>query len=206
MRILDCAPVDHSWWKRISTGAKSGQPHYETLLDLHLHDFAQQLADDQGVDDGEARVTPLPKFSADLDGVNDEEFPISQDEGLAILSRFLIAERGELAKGAELFTLQWLVLCAIHCPQRERFSVLREFTNIGYLREKETGVEYHGSGLEWPLVVLPPCIEAIEGLLYVRKYVPDLYSVSRRSALVIQSVPFLRSIANFGARQLLPRV
>lgn len=206
MNIFDASPVDHGWWQRVSAGAKSGRPHHETVMDLHLHDFIQQVADDQGYDDGEPRTTPLPDVPGNLDDVSESELPISQDEALALLSRFLFAERGELAKGAEMYVLEWLILCGIYCPKRERYAVLREFVNIDYLREKKGGIEYSGSGLRWPIIILPACVEAIERLLYVRKYVPDLYSLSRRSAMVLQAVPFLRTLANFGARSMLPRI
>jgi hypothetical protein len=206
MQILDAVPIDHAWWKRVSAGAKSGLPHHKTMMDLHLNDFIQQVADEQGFDDGEARAARLPEIPGDLDGVSDDDVPISQDEALAIISRFLVAERGELAKGAELYVLEWLVLCGIHCPRRERYAALREFVNIGYLREKDGAIEYADSDLKWPLIVLPPCIDAVEKLLYVRRYVPDLYSISRRGALLVQTVPLLRSIVNTGARLLLPRM
>lgn len=204
MKILDAEAIDHGWWLRLSAGAKSGNPHRDTMVKLHLHDFAQALADEQGFDDGEPRVTQLPDMPGSLDEIDEDELPISQDEGLALLSRFLRAERGELARGAEMHVLHWLGLCGLYCPRRERYAVLREFTNVGYLREKNTGTEYADSGLRWPLIVLPPGIEAIEHLLYVRKYVPDLYALSRRAAFLLQGVPGLRTIVNAGARKLLP--
>lgn len=207
MRVLDASGIDHGWWQRLSSGAKSARPHHETMMDLHLHDFAQAIADEQGFDSGEPKTPPLPdELPGSLDEVDESELPISQDEGLAILSRFLVAERGELAKGAEIYVLHWLVLCGLYCPRRERYAVLREFVNIGYLKEKETGIEYADSGLRWPLVVLPDGIDAVERLVNIRKFVPDLYSLSRRAALVVREVPLLRSVVNAGAKLLLPRI
>lgn len=204
MRVLDAKPIDHGWWLRLSAGAKSGRPHYETFMDLHLEDLGQEMSDILDVPNDGETVTVLPDFPGDLDEVDAKAPPVSQDEGLALLARFLRAERGELAKGAEIHVLHWLLLCGLHCPKRERYAVLREFVNIGFMTEKQGGIEYADSGLKWPLVIMPPCVEAIETLLYVRKYVPHLYSVSRRGALVVQGIPGIRNAANALARLLSP--
>jgi hypothetical protein len=204
MKILDAPAIDHGWWRRVTEGAKSGEPHHKTMAHLHISDFAQALMDAQGVDTGEEAVIPLPDIPGDLDGVDENQLPISQDEALAILSRFLTAERGEFATGAEILPLHWLVLCGAYCPGRERYAVLREFVNIGYLRQKNTGTEYVPSSLVWPLIVMPERVRAIETLLYVRKYVPDLYAVNRRAGMIWQHIPFLRWVANAGVKLLTP--
>jgi hypothetical protein len=87
--------------------------------------------------------------------------PVTQNEALAILDKFLRAEAGQLRAGVQLYVLHWDVLSAQYATLRERFSVLRELATAGYLQQAEQGVIHEESGLRWPLAVTEKAVEQI---------------------------------------------
>ncbi|MDA2923270.1 hypothetical protein MYX65_01200 [Acidobacteria bacterium AH-259-L09] len=79
--------------------------------------------------------------------------PISEEEALAILDRFLVAERGSLKPNSLLHFFHWRILTTIYCPLREEFSVLRKLVEKGFLIQSSSTEEEEKSWLKWPLTI-----------------------------------------------------
>ena len=95
---------------------------------------------------------------------------ITDDEALAILDRFLIAEVGRLLPGTQIYPLQWDVLAAFYLPLRERYQALVNLMN-GEFIAKATGSElskYH-DGLIWPLTINDAAITRMRKLRFEEK-------------------------------------
>lgn len=95
----------------------------------------------------------------------DDALPaITRDEALAVLERFLQVSSGGINGGVKLYTLQWLALTTVYCPEREHFAVLCELLSAGFLEAAGDAVPYHNSGIRFPLIVTSSGAEAIRKL------------------------------------------
>lgn len=139
--IYRMALPPRDWWMAISAGAKAkpGDPYWEAAKNLALAHEKDPNIRSWAIGMYE-KAESLP--------------PITDDEALAILDRFLIAEVGRLLPGTQMYKLQWDVLAAFYLPLRERYQALVNLMN-GQFVAKATGSElskYH-NGLIWPLTI-----------------------------------------------------
>lgn len=124
-------------WQTASEGAKSNDPFAFTVNKL--------IAIEQTVE--------IPAWWTNVFDVKESLPPVSVDEAMAVLDRFLHAEIGRVAAGVPLYTFHWEVLCAQNIPQRERFAVMSQLVASGFLTEASGGPVHQKSGLRWPLTV-----------------------------------------------------
>lgn len=139
--IYRMALPPRDWWKAISTGAKAkpGDPYWEAAKNL-------ALAHEKNPNIG---FWPIGMYEK-----AESLPPITDDEALAILDRFLIAEVGSLLPGTQIYQLQWDALAAFYLPLRERYQALVNLMN-GEFIAKATGSEFskYHDGLIWPLTI-----------------------------------------------------
>lgn len=129
------------WWKAVSSGAKAkpGDPYWEAAKNLML---AREANTNIG-------FWPIGMYEK-----AESLPPITDDEALAVLDRFLMAEVGRLLPGTLIHQLQWDVLAAFYLPLRERYQALVNLMNRELIA-KASGSElskYH-EGLIWPVTI-----------------------------------------------------
>jgi hypothetical protein len=146
--ILSKALPESRWWTIVSRSARSGNPYYSALSEL----AALMVA--------EPTYRPWPEALFETD---DSLPPITADEGLALLDRFLRADKGGLESGVQMHPLHWDLLAGHYCPLRERFAVLKQLCLSGALLESANGALHQQSALRWPLTVTE------EGLRQIRR-------------------------------------
>ena len=163
------------WWKIISGASKEVEPDigFRAAKSLAL---AQQ-------EDSTLQGWPahLYEAKADLPGISD-------DEALAILYQFLLVETKRLQPGVYLYHLQWDVLSAMYCPERERINALRSLTGRGMLLEGGTAPKNIYKGLRWPITITQEAISAIT-LLRIRSKYSALAIVERWLTGISEAYP-----------------
>lgn len=161
------------WWQAVSKGAKSGEPFFHAVKEII---FAQ-------LDD-----PTLPNWPPGMYEVEESLPPLSQDEAIAILDRFLRAEVGRTVAGVQLHILHWDVLASHYCPLRERYEVLKQFAAVGVLSEPAGGVQHAESGLKWPLTITKAAVERIRRESF-RAGLPALQRVEQFFSDVLSAYP-----------------
>lgn len=191
-RILSSPALPADWWRVVSLSAYSGAPHHESLLDLYIDELIRTDPEVFGLtrEDMEPGIPPLP---ASLDALDASLPSISREEAFALLSRFLLAERGALIDGVAIQPLHWLVLCGLYCPGRERWSVLQDLCNAGYLTAAAKTTLYVPSALGWPMVITSRAIEEIEDTVRVRVFLPTFTAIAEWLGPWMRRFPFIRS-------------
>ncbi len=151
-----------SWWKIISDGAKGHAPYGDVVMEVT---FESAFTDPS-----------IPDFPAYLEDWDDKFPAIKQDEALALLDKFLHAERGRLLAGVSLELLHWLALAAYYCPKREPITALKELVASGRIQAVATGSQYEG--LNWPLTITDKTIEEI-GRERIQVHLPTFTKADR---------------------------
>lgn len=157
LAILNAQPIPAEYWKTLSEGAWSKQPHHKTILPYHIRQFAeaaaQQITETGDIDPTRVVAVGGPDIPGDLDQVNSALSAISQADAMAMLIQFLRAERGGIVAGAWINVLHWLIICGVYAPERERYTSLRELVETGRLLPATDAIFYASSGIKWPLVI-----------------------------------------------------
>ena len=136
-RELFKLPDPHpTWWRMISKAARSGTPFYNVVLDITFATIEDPA---------------VPDFPAWLEEWDEDLPAIRRDEALALLFKFLKAERGAPVPGVSMYHLHWLALSAYYCPRRDPFTALNELVASGRLGDTDAGSLYHD--LRWPLII-----------------------------------------------------
>ena len=118
----------------------------------------------------------IPDFPAYLEDWDEKLPAIEQDEALALLDKFLQAERGRLLAGVSLELLHWLALAAYSCPKREPFTALKELVASGRIQAVATGSHYEG--LNWSLTITDRTIQEI-GRERIQVHLPTFSKADR---------------------------
>jgi len=142
-------PPPH-FWRIVTETAEAGQPWIEANKRLLGAFF-----DDRTIRDWPANW---------MQPIDETLPPLTRDEALAVLDRFLQCNSGGLHEGATVYTLQWLSLVTVYFPGKEHFRALGDLVRADYLREAPDAVCYHNSRIRFPLIVTSSAVEAIKKL------------------------------------------
>lgn len=177
-------PSPHpTWWWHISKGAKAASRYSDVVLDVT---FA-------GVDD-----PTVPDFPPWLQEWDDALPSLRQDEALALLDKFLLAERGDLLPGVSLFPLQWLALCAYYCPKREPLTAMKELVAAGRVDGSKAGTIYED--MRWPLTITDRTLDEIRRTR-IEARLPTFTKVERWIDAHVKAFPRLLGLGRWAARK-----
>jgi hypothetical protein len=192
--ILSAPRIPKQFWSELSRSARAKEPHYQPLLDYHIRQFAegvaQQLEADGEIDPNKEVTVQGPDIPGNLDYVDPELEPITQREVLAILAQFLWTERGEIVAGATISALHWLILTGVYAEGRERYMSLRELVAIGRLVPSSSQpTVYVPSELAWPLIITSSAVRDINALVHVRRHVPTFWKAKEWTETWLREFP-----------------
>lgn len=195
LQILAAKPIPPEYWRDLSAGAWSNQPHYETTMAYHIRQLSQAMAqqfEELGTIDPDASIDVSgPDLPGDLDEVDTKLPRLSQTEVRALLVQFLRAERGDIVPGAQINDLHWLIISAVYAPRRERYTSLRELVNIGELTQATDGTLYVPSGLRWPLTISARGATGLEELAHVQRHIPTFWKARQVLRTWMRALPIV---------------